>query len=65
MFVKSSIFSPVGLYIVQQEGVTCADPRGGGWGGTGDLGFLSNTGLDCLKNHKATKPSYESILDFG
>ena len=41
---------------------------GGGWGGTGGLdpplenhkniGFLSNTGLDPLKNHKATKPAF-------
>ena len=40
--------------------------RGGG-GGAGvmdplknhkNLGFLSNTGPDCLKNHKATKPEF-------
>ena len=41
---------------------------GGGGGGTGgsdpplknhkNLGFLSNTGLDPLKNHKATKPEF-------
>ena len=41
--------------------------RGGG-GGTGGLdnplenhkniGFLSNTGLDPLKNHKATEPAF-------
>ena len=37
----------------------------GSRGGTGDppeksqnLGFPSNTGLDSLKNHKATKPAF-------
>ena len=47
-----------------------ADPEGGGGGGgwTGgrdpplenhkNIGFLSNTGLDPLKNHKATKPTF-------
>ena len=42
---------------------SCADPGGGG--GTGvqtplenhkNIGFLINTGLDHLKNHKANKP---------
>ena len=45
---------------------TCADPEGGGAGGPelppplGKLQkykFLSNTGLDSLKNHKANKPA--------
>ena len=46
----------------------CADPEGGG-GGAGGLdppslenrkyvGFLSNTGLDPLKNHTATKSAF-------
>ena len=44
---------------------TCADPEGGG-GGRGspppplknrkNIGFLSNSGPDSLKNHEATKP---------
>ena len=46
--------------------MTCADPEGGG-GGQGvrtppeksqKIGFLSNTGPDPLKNHKATKPAF-------
>ena len=44
---------------------SCADPEGGGGGrGSGtplknhkNIGFLSNTGPDPLKNHKATKPA--------
>ena len=41
--------------------------RGGGGGGRGSglplknhkkIGFLNNTGLDPLKNHKATKPAF-------
>ena len=47
-----------------------ADPEGGGGGGGGrglgphpweitkNIGFLSNTGADSLKNHKATKPAF-------
>ena len=46
----------------------CANPEGGGGGG-GDrgrspvknlknIGFLSNTGLDPLKNHKSPKPAF-------
>ena len=44
------------------------DPEGGGGTGGPDphpqpeksqnIGFLSNTGLDLLKNHKATKPAF-------
>ena len=45
---------------------------GGGWGvGTGgpdptpenhkNVGFLSNTGQDPLKNHKATKPAFNVV----
>ena len=47
---------------------TCADPeRGGGGGAEGpdtpsknhkNIGFLSNTGLDPLKNQKATQPTF-------
>ena len=40
--------------------------RGGGGGETGGpdtkytkIGFLSNTGPDPLKNHKATKPAFK------
>ena len=48
----------------------CTDPEGGGGGGDRDrgygprlkslkpIGFLSNTGPDALKNHKATKPAF-------
>ena len=46
----------------------CMDPE---WG-TGDpdnplknhqnLGFLSNTGTDALKSHKATKPEFNVVL---
>ena len=35
--------------------------RGGGEGGDENhknIGFLGNTGLDPLKNHKATKPAF-------
>ena len=42
-----------------------ADPEGGGGAGGPDppeksqkIGFLSNTGPDLLKNHKATKPAF-------
>ena len=35
---------------------------GGGWWDRGEnyknIGFLSNTGRDPLKNHKATKPAF-------
>ena len=48
---------------------SCADPEEGGGGGGGqgvwtplknhkNIGFLSNNGLDPLKNHKATKPEF-------
>ena len=46
--------------------VACADPEGGG-GGQGlraplknqkNIGFLSNTGPDSLKNQKASKPAF-------
>ena len=38
---------------------------GGGGGGGGlknhkNIGFLSNTGPDPLKNHKATKPAFNA-----
>ena len=43
----------------------CADPEGGGGGAGGpdplkikNIGFLSNTGPDPLKNYKATKPAF-------
>ena len=43
--------------------IACADPE---WGTEGpppppppeNIGFLSNTGLAPLKNHKATKPAF-------
>ena len=44
--------------------MACADQE---WGGQGvrtplenhkDIGFLSNTGLDPLENHKAIKPAF-------
>ena len=39
--------------------------RGGGLGGRGPykkaIGFLCNTGLDPLKNHKATKPALNLV----
>ena len=43
------------------------DPEGGGDRGSGpvpslkitkNIGFLSNTGLDLLKNHKVTEPAF-------
>ena len=45
---------------------SCVDPKGGGrgsgppppWQITKNIGFLSNTGLDHLKNYKATKPAF-------
>ena len=46
---------------------TCADPEGGGGGGAGgpdpvknhkNIGFSSNTCVDSLKNHKATKQAF-------
>ena len=47
-------------------GMTCAEPDGvGGNMGSGtslenhsNIGFLSNTGPDPLKNHKAAKPEF-------
>ena len=46
---------------------TCADPEKVGDRGSGPplknhkaIGFLSNTGLDPLKNHKATKPAFSA-----
>ena len=43
----------------------CANPEGGGGQGVQTplknhkaTGFLSSTGLDLLKNHKATKPAF-------
>ena len=50
-------------------GISCADPEGGGGGGMGsgrplkshkNVGFLSNSGPDPLKNHKL--PSQYSML---
>ena len=49
----------------EKFGVLCADPEGGGGGGQGsgplanhkNKGFLSNTGLDSLKDHKSFKPA--------
>ena len=47
------------------EGYACTDPEGGGGAGgphpqekSQNIGFLSNTGLDPLKNLKATKPAF-------
>ena len=41
---------------------SCADPEGGRGSGppekSQNIGFLSNTGQDPLKNHKATKPAF-------
>ena len=49
-------------YISQKE--TCADPEGGN-GGSGphlkkhkNIGFLSNSGPDPLKNYEATEPAF-------
>ena len=45
--------------IVNTASATCADPEGGGGQGMKNhknIGSLSNTGPDTLKNHKATKP---------
>ena len=45
---------------------TWADPERGGQGvltppeKSQNIGFLSNTGLDSLENHKATKPAFNS-----
>ena len=47
-------------------GDACADPEGGGARiqtppppeKSQKIGFLSNTGPDPLKNHKATKPAF-------
>ena len=42
--------------------IACADPEGWGDKGSGpplkNIGFLSNTGPDPLKNHKATEPEF-------
>ena len=42
---------------------TYADPEGGGGGGTPlknhkNIGFLSNSGPDALKNYEATEPAF-------
>ena len=44
-------------------GPPCADPEGGQGSGPllknhKNIGFLSNTGPEPLKNHKATKPAF-------
>ena len=36
----------------------CVDPEGGTPEKSQNIGFLSNTGQDPLKNHKATKPAF-------
>ena len=48
-----------------QAGLSWADLEGGGEQGVGtplknhkNIGFLSNTGPDTLKIHKATKPAF-------
>ena len=47
-----------------KQTLACADPEGGGWGldptlkNHKNIGFLSNTGPDPLKNHKVTKPAF-------
>ena len=46
------------------NGMTCADPEGGGAGGPDptenhkNIGFLSNSGPDPLKTHETTKPAF-------
>ena len=55
--------------MAEQDGFTWAGPEGGGAGGPDPpplknkkkIGFLSNTGPDPLKNHKATIPSQHLI----
>ena len=50
----------------QRNAITCADPEGGGGGrGSGpsmknhkNIGFLSNSGPNSLKNHSATEPAF-------
>ena len=60
--LKQSLAIPIALV----RAVSCVDPDGGG-GGQGvwthpenhkNIGFLSNTGPDSLKNHKTIKPAF-------
>ena len=61
-----SIWSSVHLKLIYH---TCADPEGGQGGPDPppslkdykNIGFLSNTGLDPLKNHKATKLAFNIV----
>ena len=59
------IYSVGTLYTANSWFVKCTFMRGSrGWGCTlplendKSMGFLSNTGLDPLKNHKATNPAF-------
>ena len=46
--------------LMEGKGITWADPEGGTGGlkNKKNIGFLCNTGLDPLKNYKASKPAY-------
>ena len=62
---KLSILSFIHLY---SKDTSCADPEGMGRGSGPpslknhtNIGFLSNTGLDPLKNHKVTKQSFNVV----
>ena len=62
-FVKCAVYETCAL--MHNYAQACADPEGGGGQGVTPLknhknilGFLSSTGPDPLKNHKATKPEF-------
>ena len=49
---------------MKSTSTSCADPEGGAGGldplkNHKNIGFLSNTGPDSMKNHKATKPAFK------
>ena len=68
MILDSLLYVPIKpVVVISRMGryLTWADPEGGRTGGLdplpenhNDIGFLSNTGPDLLKNHKATKPAF-------
>ena len=56
---QTPVICPCGYLVNYKPLVSCKCMRGSrGGGDQKNKGFLSNTGLDPLKNHKATKPAF-------
>ena len=53
------------IHVRIERGARGPDPPPHPWKITKNIGFLSNTGRDSLKNHKATKPAFHVGLSSG